>query len=214
MNPCINSLVFISRNPMLLKRLHSAMLQVSNTNSKSIYELLRKHGYNDKDATLLADKRDYISDVDKVVTAKLDIFYFSAETISAWVPNLLPIVTMLREKYNDSIRLVAQSTEEGNSIYNTNDISGLFFPDKFKVDFCCNGAYETEFFESWSSLIDYLGNHFEKANINPYYTMEEIREAVDEAYDDGDSEYFFNINVYTPYDNSNFYSCEYSLEVA
>ena len=214
MNPCINSLTFVSRNPLMLKKLHNIILELLKANQCGIYDLLAKHGYTKRDLAILVDKRDYINDVDTVITAKRNVFYFTMESISAWVPNLLPIVTLLKEKYDNKIKLVSQSSEEGNRLYHTNDISGMFYPQRFKVDFCLNGDYETEFFCNWLDMITYLENHFEKADINAFYSISELEEAIDEAYD-SDDEYFLTINMYTPYDDGESYS-DYNkgLEVA
>lgn len=215
-NICINSLTFISRDLNKLKKLNKIVNDVaSNKNANSIVALLDKHGYNTKDNMLLCDKRDYISDCDTIITQKLNHYYFQAETCSAWLPNLLPIATLLKERYNGEIKLLAQSEEEGAGIYHTNDIGAIFYKDRFKVDCCTSENYETEYFSNWSDMINFLQELFPKADISYYDSIEELLESIDNNYNDGlDDSFFFNLNVFTPYDGEEPYTNEYYIKEA
>jgi len=217
MNPCCNSLTFVSRNLKLLKKLNQAMNEViSDPKSNTITNLLAKHNYTYNDITLLVDARDYIDDVDKVLTQKGKCFYFTAETVSSWTPNLLPLVTLLKEKYNSEINLISQSIEPGCGIYHTNDISGIFYPDRFILDFCYNDNYDTEYFEGWNELINYLEKSFPEADISAFDNLNTIIEAIRDKYEtEADQEFFININMFTPYDDGESYRYyNQSLEVA
>lgn len=214
-NLCINSLTFLSRNLDKLKELHKLIKETTyDKNGNSIVALLDKHGYYTKDKMLLCSKRDYLSDCDTIITQKLDHYYFQAESCSAWTPNLLPIVTMLRERYGGEIKLIAQSEEEGMGIYHTNDVGSLFYNDKFKVDCCSRENYDTEYFPNWSNMIDFLQKEFPKANISYYDSINEIKDAIEESYSEDES-FFFNLNMFTSYDDGESYS-DYnrSLEAA
>lgn len=216
-NICVNSLTFLSRNLEKLKELNKIISDVAaDKKANSIVALLDKHGYHTKDKMLLCDKRDYISDCDSIITQKLDHYYFQAESCSAWSPNLLPIVTLLKERYSGEIKLIAQSEEEGMGIYHTNDVGSLFYNDKFKVDCCSKENYDTEYFSSWNDMINFLQGLFPKANISFYDTINEIKDAIEDVYDDGsDDSFFFNLNMFTPYDDGeSYFDYNRSLEAA
>ena len=198
-NICINSLVFASRNLVALKKLHKIILNLSgDETTNSVANLLRAHSYTEHDVTLLCDKRDYVSYVEKEISSNGPVFCFGAETCSAWSENLECLHTLLSEKYSNIIRLYAQSEEEGMGIYSVADPAGIFLRDKFKVDTYLNGDYITQYFSSYADVISFLQGKFPKLSFCVFDAPEDVEQVIRDTLD-YDTEDFFNLHVFEEY---------------
>ena len=93
------------------------------------------------------------------------------------------------------------SEEPGNDIYLVKDETGVFYPDRFKVDWCLDDNYETEYFTTFLDMYHYLKEYFPKAAFCYHDSIEDIKAAIDQMYGDTDDEYFVNINVFRDYYN-------------
>lgn len=209
-NICVNSLCFVSRDLKKLKELHANIKAVAdNKANNTVSKLLEAYCYNHGEISLLTDRRDYFSDVDKNITQKGPVFYFRAETCSAWDENLLSFYTLLREKYENSIYMYHQSEEEGLSLYSVYDPTGIFFHDRYKVDMCLNSEYTTEYFSSYSDVVSMLESYFPALNISVFDSPTDLEERIADSLD-GDSDDFFNLHIFQTYskytwDNTNHY---------
>lgn len=202
-NICVNSLVFTSRDLTKLKDLHNKIKKVSNNKrDNSLARLLLAYSYNQEKIHVLVDKRDYFSDVHNSITQKGSVYYFMAETCSAWEENLLGLHTILKEKYNDAIRMYHQSEEEGLALYSVFDPTGLFFNDRYKVDMCLNNEYTTEYFSSYGEVVEMLQSYFPTLDISVFDAPADVETTIRETLND-DGEDFFNIHVFQPYGREN-----------
>jgi len=212
-NICVNSICFVSRDLTCLKELHANIKSVAeNKTDNSVIKLLESYCYNHGEAALLCDRRDYFSYVDKSITPKGSVYYFMTETCSAWDENLLGFYTLLREKYNDSIRIYHQSEEEGLSLYSIYDPTGLFFKDRYKVDMCLKGEYITEYFSTYTDVIEMLNSYFPEYNLSVFESPEDVESQLQESLED-EADDFFNLHVFQPYTKST-YNNNYFKEVA
>lgn len=66
--------------------------------------------------------------------------------------------------------------EPGCEIYATNDSEGKYFIDRFYVDACINGNYESDYFETEEQAMKYVASLLGKDNIS----MEEVKEWTEE----------------------------------
>ena len=213
-NYSVNSITFSSRNLDLLKQLHQKVLACYNSkNENLVRNLLIEHGYSTIKARNVANNRDHFSSCDLSIEAKKPVFFFSCETTSAWNHNLECIMGLLHSHYHNEINLSFCSEEPGMDIYVTKDETGAFYTDKFKVDYCVNDEYATEYFSTFYDVYYYLKESFPKAVFSYYDTLADIKQSIDEAYDTTEEEYFLNINKFKEYDEDN-YDIVSSAEVA
>lgn len=212
-NICINSITFTSNDIKLLKELHKQISLVAEDKTRnSMATLLSNHGYSDGEISLLVDSRDYFSDCDQTIIQKLNIFFFSCETCTAWDENLTPLYILLKEKYKNKIHIYHQSEEEGLGLYSYSDETGLFYSDRYKADLCINDNYSTEYFHEYTDMINYLEKLFPKASISPFMALNDVEEAIKSVYDDGsDPEFFITLNMFMPYNAEKY---RYAKEVA
>lgn len=66
--------------------------------------------------------------------------------------------------------------EPGCEIYATNDSEGKYFIDRFYVDACINGNYESDYFETEEQAMKYVASLLGKDNIS----MKEVKEWTEE----------------------------------
>ena len=91
------------------------------------------------------------------------------------------------------------SEEPGNEEYIVKDETGVFYPDKFKVDWCYQNNYEIKYFSDFFQVVDYLHAIFPDADLSYYDSMEEIERQVTLAYQEKDDNYFLYINRFSEY---------------
>ena len=183
-NYCSNNIAFYSSDKTLLQNLHNIMLDVfNNSKCKSVYEILLKHGYSKEEAEKISDRRDYLSYMEFELTDKRCGYYaFKAETESAWQPNMTSFFQLLLDKYDNKISLVYVAEEPGSCIFINTDVDGLFFTDKYRIDYCIEDCYEIEYFDSFKEVTDYINEKFPKAKVCIFDSPDQIKEKMREEY--------------------------------
>ena len=152
-NDCMNTLWFCSMDKNLLHQLFDKFRSCFDTICEGkVADLLKKHGYSGAEA----DRRDYITGCDGIISRNEAYYYFQAEIISAWAPHMDVLFKLLREKYADKIRLLYVSEEPGFDVFVTNDYAGIFFKERYYLDCCCFGKFHHEYFDSLSRMITYI----------------------------------------------------------
>lgn len=152
-NDCMNTLWFCSMDKNLLQQIFDKFRSCfESVGERKIADLMKKHGYGDG----IADRRDYITGCDGIISKNESYYYFQAETVSAWSPNVDVFFKLLKEQYADKIRLIYASEEPGFDVFVTNDYAGIFFKDRYYLDCHCFGEYHQEYFDSLSRMITYI----------------------------------------------------------
>lgn len=198
-NYATTSLTFCSRNASLLKDLHKKLWNcyalVPHRNL--VRDLLHSHNYPTAEQERLTNKTDYISLCDNYIKDRGPVSFFSCEITCAWQGNIQPFLSLLSTCYHGEIRLSFCSEEPGAEEYIIHDETGVFYPDKFKVDWCFQNNYEIKYFSSFFRVIDYLHAVFPEANLSYYDSMEEVENQVALAYQEKDENYFLYIHRFS-----------------
>lgn len=104
----MNTMWFCSMDKRLLQQLFDKFRSCFDTICEGkVADLLKKHGYSGAEA----DRRDYITGCDGIISRNEAYYYFQAEIISAWAPHMDVLFKLIREKYADKIRLLYGSKE-------------------------------------------------------------------------------------------------------
>ena len=162
-----------------------------------IKDLLKSHGYL---LPLGVDNRDHFSYCDVFITSKRGVYFFNCETTTAWNENMLPIINLLKDKYHNEINL-SFCSEDGGDIFIVKDDTGVFFPDRYKVEWCIEGVSESLYFKTYKALFTYLRNTFQKAYFGYYDSLEDIESSIDQIYGSSNKEYYFYIHRFKEYNN-------------
>ena len=198
-NYCSNNIAFYSNDKTLLQNLYDIMLDVfNNSKSRSVYDILLKHGYSTEEAQKISDSRDYLAYMEFELTDKRCGYYaFKAETESAWQPNMTTFFYLLQDKYANKISLVYTSEEPGSGIFINTDVDGLFFNDRYKIDCCLDNNYFTDYFTDFTDVIEFIQEDYPKADVCIYDNPEEIRNKVITAYGSSNEDSFFYLDRFT-----------------
>ena len=113
---------------------------------------------------------------------------------------MLPIINLLKDKYHNDIRL-SFCSEDGSDIFLVKDDTGVFYPDRYKVEWCVEGVSESEYFKTYEALFTYLRTSFPKAYFGYYDSLEDIESSIDEIYSSPKREYYFYIHRFKEYSN-------------
>ena len=183
-NYCSNNIAFYSKDRAALQDLFAKINDVlDNTNNHSIYQLILKHGYSEEAAKKITDCRDYITYAeDKITDCPCGYSYFKIDTESAWQPNMTTFFYLLQDKYANKISLVYTSEEPGSGVFINTDVDGLFFTDRYRIDYCIEDYYETEYFDTFKEVTDYIREKFPKAKICIFDSPNLIKDKIHEAY--------------------------------
>lgn len=200
-NYAVNSITFSSHSLLMLKGLHKKVLACYDAMADGhnlVKDLMKAHGYP---VPFGVNNTDHFSACDEFITNKKGVYYFQCETTSAWDANMEPFIKLLRERYSNKVQLSFCSEEQSNDIFLVKDDTGVFYPERFKVDWCIGDNYETQYFNTFSELFDYLKEMFPKAHLSYYDTLEGIKDSIDLAYENKDEEYFFYVYRFRDYYN-------------
>ena len=183
-NYCSNNIAFYSKDRATLQDLFTKINDVlDNTNTHSVYQLMLKHGYSEEAAKKITDCRDCITYAeDKITDLSCGYSYFKIDTESAWQPNMTTFFYLLQDKYANKISLVYTSEEPGSGVFINTDVDGLFFTDRYRIDYCVNNDYQTEYFSGFSEVIDYINEKLPEAQVCVFDTPNQIKDTVHEAY--------------------------------
>ena len=197
-NYVVNVITFSSRNSKLLRELHKKVLTCYDDAVKGknfVKDLLKSHSYI---LPLGVDNRDHFSFCDEFVTSKRGVYFFNCETTTAWNENMLPIINLLKDKYHNEIHL-SFCSEDGGDIFIVKDDTGVFFPDRYKVEWCIEGVSESLYFKTYKALFTYLRTTFPKAYFGYYDSLEDIESSIDQIYGSSNKEYYFYIHRFKEY---------------
>lgn len=196
-NYAVNNITFSSRSRLMLEELHakvSACYRVKEGHSNLVRGLMIDFNFDPDTIYTITNRTDVISDCDKAITTKGKVHFFSMETTTGWSSNMEPIIEILKKKFHNKIHLSYVTEEPGCELFFVHDNTGIFYPDRFRLDFCYKETYVTEYFTSIYTLVDYIKEAFPLADISYYDSISDIKEEVDNIYCNDEEEYFFNIN--------------------
>lgn len=200
-NYVINSITFSSRDRRLLKSLHKKVLACYDSaysGHNLVKDLMKAHGYP---APIWVNNTDHFSACDEFVINKNGVYYFQCETTSAWDESMTPFIKMLIEKYAKKIHLSFCSEGANSETLVVKDETGVFYKERFKLEWCVDGNSENQYFNAFSELFEYLKEKFPKARFNYYDTLEGIKKSIDLAYETYNKEYFVYIFRFKEYQN-------------
>lgn len=168
-NYCYNSIRVTGENEAV-EHFHILLQACDSLNDLSVYHFLSAHGYTENELRDV-DRRDYINDYDPEISrdTKTGNYYFDMATETAWAPNLTMLFVLAKQKYDGKIKLCYISEEQGSEIFQTNDLNGTTWADKYYMDYCLNNDKEmgAEYFSSKEELLDYVKKYFKvEATIN------------------------------------------------
>lgn len=199
-NYAVNSITFSSRNSKLIRELHHKVLRCFDSAMQGknlVKDFLKSYGYL---LPLGVNNTDHFSACDEFIANKKGTYYFQCETTTAWNDNMLPIITLLKEKYRDKIHL-SFCTEDGSDIFLVKDETGVFYPERYKVEWCVNNDANIEYFNTFKELFIYLQETFPKAFFSYYDSLDDISNSINQMYEEPKNEYYFNIHRFKEYNN-------------
>ena len=181
-NYCSNSIVFYSKSKELLTDLWNKMDSCIEDGDNNIKKLLKGCGCTQEEVDEWADGRDYLVYLDDKVHDDDGLYYFRADTESAWAPNIDSFTFLLEEKYNDKIKLFYQSEEPGCGVFVTNDAEGIFFSERYKMDCSLDGHFITGYYASFEDLLEDINEIFPKAGVTDKDSIEAMEAKIKTAY--------------------------------
>ncbi len=182
-NYCSNSIVFYCTERKPLGELwRKIKFCIDNREQNSVRNLLKVCGYTDEEAAENSDGRDCFAYLDNIERENTGVYYFKADTESAWTPNMDSFQKLLKEKYRGRIKMVYQSEEPGCGIFINSDRNGIFFTDRYRVDFYYKDLSLMEYFSSWTDALQVLRESFPKARLNACLSPDEAKRKIETAY--------------------------------
>lgn len=104
-----------------------------------------------------------------IQTYEMDGDIISIEAEEAWgLTEFRHVLTQLMPEL--TIYYIVE--EPGCEVYATNDSEGKYFTDRFYVDACINGNYDSDYFETEEQAIRYAATLLRKENV----TIDEVKE--------------------------------------
>lgn len=99
---------------------------------------------------------------------------------------------MLKEKYNGTVKMVYQSEEPSCEIYINSDKLGIYFTDRYIVDYSYRGSGDTYYFTWWKEVVEFLNTTFPKAHLDYKEDLEKVSKKITETYNfsEKDGDYF------------------------
>lgn len=191
-NYCSNSIAIYGYDKEKVDELHDLMIKFFNENSSnnSIRAFVVACGYSSDEALKMADGRDTIVDVDDEISEKERLFYFKFQTESAWNPNVGVFRKIISDKYGEELDIEHCSEEPGMGIFINTDETGFFFTDRYYLNSCINGEYETEYFESREEVLDWVKSKFPDIQATTMTYVHKIEEEVCKRIDESGDDFF------------------------
>lgn len=175
-NICVNTIYFCSKDKEALEAFYKKFRGCYDRLSHNdVYELFLEHGYQEEELRNLIDRRDDLTGCDGILSKLDDYYYFEGETSSAWEPHMDVFYKLLDEKYDNKIRMYYCSEENGCGVYATNDIDGIFFDERYRLDYGYNGKYNVVCFSSLKRMVQYIKTNMREdiSELDELSTMEE-----------------------------------------
>lgn len=92
----------------------------------------------------------------------------------------------LLETHFPDIKVYWMVEESGNCLYGTNDREGKYFPERYYVDTCIDGNYDSEYFKYKSDAFKWLHN-LTNGQVNTDESLEKFNDEHEKAQDDLDN---------------------------
>ena len=188
-NYCSNNIAFYCEDNERLEAFRKLMVSsFRESRHGTVRDFVVKCGCSQEEAIQFTDGRDTFVDIADELSEKEGVFYFIAQTESAWSPNLEVFFKVIRDKFDDEFGIEYCSEEPGMAIYINTDVEGFFFPDRYYLDSCINNDYETEYFQTKQEVLSWIKDKFPEANVNIKTALHkiesEVRKYIDESGDD------------------------------
>lgn len=214
-NYAVNLITFSSRNLRPLKELHKNVLKCfwsASVGKNLVKDLISAYGYQIGNGLL--NNTDYISACDERIAKLEGVYYFQCETTTAWEDNMLPIIWLLKNEYGNDVRISFSSEEPGNALFFVKDETGVFYPERYKVEWCMDDdGWDEEYFCTFNELVEYLTETFPDADINYYDALSDIEKSIRTAYVGLAGNHYCNIYRFKEYQNA-YDDCISNEEVA
>ena len=99
---------------------------------------------------------------------------------------------MLKAKYNGTVKMVYQSEEPGCEVYINSDKLGIYFTDRYVIDYSYQGNGDTYYFTWWKEAVEFLNTTFQKAHLGYEEDLEKAGKKITETYNfsEKDGDYF------------------------
>jgi len=163
----------------LLGKISACVDEPANNKVRTFLELA---GLNAEDAKACADSHDFFTYLDFTVQENPCGGYFEVQTESAWSANIEGFYKVLRKTYDGKINLVYQSEEAGCGIFINSDIEGMFFTERYRLDYCYGDSSVREYFSTWQEAAEFLNDVFPKAKITSYTTLADAVNRIESLY--------------------------------
>lgn len=182
-NYCSNSIVFYSKRKKPLEEIRQLVSRcLGNVKLNSVKQFLIFADLKRLADGEFCDGRDYFVNCDAEVEKDLGLYCLRVETETAWSPNMIVIELMLKAKYNGTVKMVYESEEVGSNVYVNTDKLGLYFIDRYKVEFNYRDNTESEYFTDWRNTIKYLHEKFPLAKLCLTEDLETAEKKISKAY--------------------------------
>ena len=104
---------------------------------------------------------------------------------------------MLKAKYNGTVKMVYQSEEPGCEVYINSDKLGIYFTDRYIVDYSYRGNGDTYYFTWWKEAVEFLNTTFPKAHLDYEEDLEKASKKIIKTYNFSDKAGdYFNFNKF------------------
>ena len=191
-NYCSNSIAVFGYDKEKLDEFHNLVVKFFNENStnNSIRTFVIACGYSNDEALKMTDGRDTIVVGDDAVSEKERLFYFKFQTESALNPNVGVFRKIISAKYGEELDIEHCSEEPGMGIFINTDETGFFFTDRYYLNSCINGEYETEYFESREEVLNWVKSKFPDILATTMTYVHKIEEEVCKRIDENGDDFF------------------------
>ena len=197
-NYCANSIIFYAKRKKPLEEIRQMVSRcLSDAKLNSVKQFLIFADLKRLADGEFCDGRDYFVNCDAEVEKDIGLYCLRVETESAWSPNMIVIELMLKAKYNGTVKMVYESEEVGSDVYVNTDKLGLYFVDRYKVEFNYKDDTDSEYFTDWRSTVKYLHEKFPLAKLCLAEELETAEKKIRKAYkfSEADCDYI-NINEF------------------
>lgn len=178
-----NRIIFYGEDKKTLKDLLDKLSACVDEPAKNKVRIfLELSGLNAEDAEAYADRHDFFTYLDFAVQENPCGAYFEVQTESAWSANMECFYKVLRKTYDGKINMVYQSEEAGCGIFINSDTEGLFFTERYRLDYCHGDSSVREYFSSWQEAAEFLYDAFPKAKITPYTSLADAVNRIESLY--------------------------------
>lgn len=192
-NYCANSIVFYGKRKKPLEEIRRLVSKcLGDRKLNSIKQFLKLCGLPQLANGELCDGRDYFANCDANIEKDTAGYYLRVDTESAWNPNMTALEYMLKAKYNGTVKMVYQSEEHGCEVYINSDKLGIYFTDRYIVDYSYKGSGDTYYFTWWKEAVEFLNKNFPKAHLDYEEDLEKVSKKITKTYkfSEKDGDYF------------------------